>query len=128
MSGASPCAWATPPLPGPTPETAPRRFVPFRDADEAIEAARAWTGSPPLLLIPPAGAAGQWGLGWHHALKARFAGDADIAVDCDGDPALAREALRQGFAHVIFTGGDAFEPELADFAARQGAVLYRRRP
>lgn len=102
--------------------------MPFEAADEAVAASAAHAGWPPLLLIPPPAAAAYLGLGWFQALKERLSGGAEVAVDCGADPALAHEALRQGFGHVVFTGDEIFAAELADFTERQGAVLYRTRP
>lgn len=98
----------------------------------AALAAAAGAGVAVELWSAP-GAAAYAGAGWFAAvvrLARQEHPDADVqaVLDCGDRADLAQAALRQGLRGICFRGSKPAGGRLADIAARQDAILHRRRP
>ena len=80
----------------------------------------------PALLLSGPNAAAYAGCGWWRALMAYAPGYEDM-LDCGDSPGRVLEAIGIGCRHVILVPCPAWD-DMAERAARQGAVLYQERP
>lgn len=103
----------------------------LRHAEGALRAARA-SGVPVTLWSAP-GAGDYAGLGFLGAVFDQAAAAVpeaahDVVVDCGANAVLAHEALRRGFAGVVFSGRGRMRAALDAVAAAQGGRLIAARP
>ncbi len=84
----------------------------------------------PLTFLSAPGAGVYAGVGWWRAVIGAAgapAGTADI-LDCGAAPGRALEALRGGQKHLLLEADPTVWSDVAERAARMGAVLLERRP
>lgn len=86
----------------------------------------AFKNHPKATFLSPEHGMDIYGLGYFHALYGACLGDAYI--DVQGNPALAQEAFRLGFKHVVCVCDARIFEKLASIAQKWQAQITHTRP